>query len=811
MKDKQREVFTNLVQKELPDLIKNKSTMIADDLKLSFQLMDIDLQDKLSDDNGTVFVPVYARCLLQNIETTESVTFSLNLLKLPVYQELGFMIRGNYMQMLDSYDKASGLHTMRKVNQSNDIDKAIIQSSNFKAIGFCRDKAKFLTELKLRGRVSDAIEISPSTFLRAITGMSKDELVAKFGYTNNFVVTIFDGRPNTLPEYKHGFPVATRNDCIQATYAAIFGASAAKNADSGTISAKLTEIKKSLFNTNYFSKGEHSYQRIQYMQSFSYRAAGKVLAKDVSSNNVKIKAGTVLSAQLLRELDATELPEITVIYNDAEFTLHRFARYWFGALNYTLLEDIPECKLAANTVLSLSDIDTLNSSSLASIKVRDLDGNVRTLTRDIEDDELSIDDIFTVFDIWVGNLKGLDVYDKEFDLTNRVLYPFDKRVLDIIDSDLDSVIHRVKKAYSEKGSSTNLQEYIVSYDKDIKIDAFIDQIRSSDLKLGQMSEMCNIMSFVSKDYKSTIANLKNIDDNLVTIQDHQHGRTDPFDIPESKKLASVQYRTMNSKLNESGLITVPYLKVENGAVISEEPVYLTAIEETDRYIAEWNETSTANLFNLNSEDFDTAKAGADRLQKLYKSFSYHCAEEIDISEITFNISNVIFYKQGDETFMAYLSSIKADTKFMAYPVREKCRPFEMTLDMAKETLCDIRLFEDWKEVVYPFLVNGYVKKNHICFPVQRYIMGVCLYSQGLGNQILSKDIGLTFEEAGIYNDMSWSLRKFNTILHYVKRDCIVDNMSTPFGGLHPMVQNTVTIKREDWRSDHDRLHQFNTY
>ena len=142
-----------------------------------------------------------------------------------------------------------------------------------------------------------------------------------------------------------------------------------------------------------------------------------------------------------------------------------------------------------------------------------------------------------------------------------MLYPFDKRVLDIIDSDLDSVIHRVKKAYSEKGSSTNLQEYIVSYDKDIKIDAFIDQIRSSDLKLGQMSEMCNIMSFVSKDYKSTIANLKNIDDNLVTIQDHQHGRTDPFDIPESKKLASVQYRTMNSKLNESGLITVPYLSL----------------------------------------------------------------------------------------------------------------------------------------------------------------------------------------------------------------------------------------------------------
>lgn len=152
MKDKQREVFTNLVQKELPDLIKNKSTMIADDLKLSFQLMDIDLQDKLSDDNGTVFVPVYARCLLQNIETTESVTFSLNLLKLPVYQELGFMIRGNYMQMLDSYDKASGLHTMRKVNQSNDIDKA-----NINYVG--EDQTYHCTLVRSDGKTGDVIGV----------------------------------------------------------------------------------------------------------------------------------------------------------------------------------------------------------------------------------------------------------------------------------------------------------------------------------------------------------------------------------------------------------------------------------------------------------------------------------------------------------------------------------------------------------------------------------------------------------------------------------------------------------------------------
>lgn len=590
MKDKQRETFENLVFQEIPDLINGKSLEIADGLTLEFKLIDIDLNNMMTDEDGTEYVQVATECKITNTFTTESISFNVNLLKLPVYQELGFMIRGNYMQMLDAYDKTPGLHTLKKFNASNDIDKAILQDDHFKSIGFVRNKSKLYTELSLRGKVADAIQVSPYTFLRAITGMTKEDLVAKFGYSNNFVATVLDGNRETFPECKQKFPIETRNDCINAVYAAIFGKGAALNPNSGTISQKLNEINKWLFNPNYFSKNLSATERIRYVQSFGYRAIDKVLTNTVNCNGITVEAGTVLTADLLRELDATELDELCVTYEHKNYVLHKFARYWFGVINYKLDQDIPELGKHAGDVITLADIDDLNSSSIASIKIIDLAGKHRVITRDIEDKNLSLNDIFTVFDIWVNNLNGLAVYDDQFDLTNRRLMPFDKLALAYIEQHLNTIVARIKKNYAYTGRLNDLEPYVENFDKDINLNAFIDEIRSPKRKLGLMSETCNAMSFVTKDYKSTIAGLKDIDDDLVKIQNHQYGRTDPLDVPESKKLASVQYRTVTSGLNEDGYITTPYLKVSNGEVVSKEPVYLTAIEETDRYIAEWNET-----------------------------------------------------------------------------------------------------------------------------------------------------------------------------------------------------------------------------
>ena len=102
MEDKQRQMFSDLMTKELPEVINHNVVNISDDIDLSFEYIDMDTTNPLIDEHKTSYVPISVACTLRNKRTTESIVFNVNLLKMPVYQELGFMIRGNYMQMLDA-------------------------------------------------------------------------------------------------------------------------------------------------------------------------------------------------------------------------------------------------------------------------------------------------------------------------------------------------------------------------------------------------------------------------------------------------------------------------------------------------------------------------------------------------------------------------------------------------------------------------------------------------------------------------------------------------------------------------------------
>lgn len=225
--------------------------------------------------------------------------------------------------------------------------------------------------------------------------------------------------------------------------------------------------------------------------------------------------------------------------------------------------------------------------------------------------------------------------------------------------------------------------------------------------------------------------------------------------------------------------------------------------------------SVATLFNLSSADAKIAEDGMNRLKKLMGLFMYRCKHILDtnsdMNDILLNISNVIFYRYEGQTFMGYLSYVTAEQHFMAYPVRQKSKPFHIVLDVAKESLIDVRMFEDWQTVLAPYVKAGIVRKEKIFFHPQRYIRGLCLYGMQ-GNYLEMKNsIGLTFEEVGMYSESSWCLRKSQVILEHVKKDFVDSYIATPFGGMHPMINTKVKIRREDWRSDGNKIQQFNTY
>lgn len=590
--DKQRMTFANLTSRAIPDLIRQSSLEIDDCHTLTFKPFPVVTGDCISE-NGTDYVVVRTQCVLKDSESGEKVAFNLDLLKLPVYSELGFKIKGNYMQLLDSYERVPGWHfTLEKEGTPKFRNTASAVAVQGKSFEFVYDsKEKMHAVFKLTSKKNKKISVSVSTFLRAVTGMSNEELIARFGFDNPFVVKAFNGSRAGCIEPKQIKSLASRNDCIHALACAVLGIHVISDENFKSVYMKQRELEKQLFSERYLSFGKYNRERMEYLQSFQYRALGKVLAETVEAVGCVLHAGTVLSNQDLQVLDNSDVSCIRVKHNGKVFTLHKFSMLTFRALGMKLAEEVPGCGIKKQSVLSVSDLNEINRLEIDELDVIDPASRRKvTLVRQPGTGALTKDDLLTMFDIWVNNLNGFDTYDNTYDLTNRKLRSFDVRVLDLIQEHLDFVIQDITDRLKIRGTAASLLSAVTGYNTKIDLDAFINFVSASDTNTGQLSDMCNIMSFVSKDYKSSFDFAGHYSDDLVNVQNLQNGRTDPFDVPESEKIALVQHRTVLAKLNKDGGITAPYLRVKNGALVSSEPVYLTAIEESDKYIAEWNET-----------------------------------------------------------------------------------------------------------------------------------------------------------------------------------------------------------------------------
>ena len=221
--------------------------------------------------------------------------------------------------------------------------------------------------------------------------------------------------------------------------------------------------------------------------------------------------------------------------------------------------------------------------------------------------------------------------------------------------------------------------------------------------------------------------------------------------------------------------------------------------------------SAAQMFHLASKDTKEAMKGAAELKDLYKQLSSRCMTEIDTSDVIMYISNTIFYHLDGKDYMAYITNLVTDIQFVAYPIRPQSTSFTMKLNLIKDTLYDIRMYDDWRETIIPYYKAGFIDKKNMFFRPVRYLNGLCLNSLFSDAAALDSDIGLTYEEVGMFSNATWSLRNSKKILDYVKHDCVIDKMTTVFGGLHPMQGTKMIIQREDWRSKRDKLQKQNTY
>ena len=99
--NKNASVYYKLINEQLPAMVKDASFQVGD-YKISFELSPVQGTIPIEED-GTVFHMVRVQCMIENVETCEEATFNVNLLKLPVMQELGFKIKGNYQYVRCNY------------------------------------------------------------------------------------------------------------------------------------------------------------------------------------------------------------------------------------------------------------------------------------------------------------------------------------------------------------------------------------------------------------------------------------------------------------------------------------------------------------------------------------------------------------------------------------------------------------------------------------------------------------------------------------------------------------------------------------
>lgn len=266
VKDVQKEAFYRLVNETIPNTISNTRYTIGD-CELTFKPLEAGNQIILEDDRGTEYYSIKAVCFLCDTITGEEVEFNVELLKVPVLQELGFKIKGNYMQQLDVYERAVGWNFYQDKRNG---ECASLITENKKSLYFNHTGHGSIVRILTHGE-NKKVKLGVSTLFRVLAGCSNEELMSIFGYSNPYVIEAFSTRGDN----------SSIDNCIRLVAKAVLNND---KVESSTVLNLKKEIETNLFSETYFPLGSSNASRFNHFQSFSYRANGRILAESVECN-----------------------------------------------------------------------------------------------------------------------------------------------------------------------------------------------------------------------------------------------------------------------------------------------------------------------------------------------------------------------------------------------------------------------------------------------------------------------------------------------------------------------------------------------
>lgn len=545
--------------------------------EIKFSMLPVNTTN-VREENGTKLFDLRSSVDVLVKKTGESVSFVADLLKVPFYGEAGFTVKGKAKQVISQYTMSYGWYVMPASN-SFKTDHLKLQSEKGPSlIIYSKDYELRVTA----GKKMNDPSVSLAVFLKAFTGKSFSELIQLVGAHSVYVLKTFSGRE------------PLRVECIDKVVMSLLPeyASGRKDEEYGALG---TEDRLAILRSRFLSPekmylGNTAGVRLKRTLSYKYRCKNLYLSKSLESNGHKFDEGISLDSRVLDSLDYLPVDSITVSSSDRKkFVVRKQSILNFRALGCTLEEDIElnDRVLKQGTVLGLYDLKDLEQTTLSKIKVS-FEGKSFDSVREIPDGSFKIDDVISMVQVFLDSLGGLNLYDNIYSLTNQNLDNLDIRLADLLKRNCNLLISRIMDNSFVFSGGADLLTKVLSAEP-LDTDGLIKFIESPETRESQQAEVNNIIQKTSKDHRVS-KNVKRSSAGMGSVQESQFGRLDAVESPESSKIGTVHSMTYFSKVNENGFMTAPFIRVSNGEVVSEEPVYLTSEEQEHELVASWDET-----------------------------------------------------------------------------------------------------------------------------------------------------------------------------------------------------------------------------
>lgn len=447
---------------------------------------------------------------ITNLITNESITAPLYLMELPLKGSMGLKIDGTNYEYCSINDRASGWYNVHTRDSSGKrLTSLELRPASGRNLVMVYNNGYF--DVVFKSKKGGNRKINLAVFLKAISGLTYREILSYIGVRNRIISRTF------VDEKSY-------EECVNAVLDVLIPSKGnVKSHELIPEKYRVSELKKFLGPT-YIRLDKVARERYNRDSSFSYRA----LNLDLAISALGYPVGTKLTADILKEIDASDLDTLYVNKNGEMFELKKY-------------------------------------------KVDGVD--------------LDIKEIFTEVNMLINNACGFNLYAKTSDDIDRVILSLRDSVRKEIIDRLISVLDYINSfLMNENAKLTELNISNIPLDNPM---SFINKCKQ-EFTNTQGAETTNIFSHLSKDQKVVMSYSGKTNSEMIEIKGSQQSMYDHYHIPESDKIGLVSHLTIASKIGEDGMVYSPFLVCNKGEVISKEPVYLNQRQREGKYIAPWD-------------------------------------------------------------------------------------------------------------------------------------------------------------------------------------------------------------------------------